>query len=73
MDKLYKGNPFQYFKLNNASIEEFNQEREIYKLHEIFDWYNQHKDYMKLNSKARDTVEDILSKIKKKLEENENA
>ena len=34
MDKLYKGNPFQHFKLNNASIEEFNQEREIYKLHE---------------------------------------
>ena len=34
MDKLYKGNPFQRFKLNNASIEEFNQEREIYKLHE---------------------------------------
>lgn len=41
-------------------------------LYEIFDWYNQHKDYMKLNSKTRDTVEDILSKIKKKLEKNEN-
>ena len=34
MDKLYKGHPFQHFKLNNARIEEFNQEREIYKLHE---------------------------------------
>ena len=34
MDKLYKGHPFQHFKLNNASIEESNQEREIYKLHE---------------------------------------
>ena len=34
MDKLYKGNPFQRFELNNARIEEFDQEREIYKLHE---------------------------------------
>ena len=41
-------------------------------LHEIFDWYNQHKDYMKLNSNTRNTVEDILTKIKQKLEENEN-
>ena len=41
-------------------------------LHEIFDWHNQHKDYMKLNSKTRDTVEDILSMIKKKLEENKD-
>ena len=41
-------------------------------LSEVFDWYNQHKDYMKLGSKTRYTVEDILSKIKKKLEGNSN-
>lgn len=34
MDKLYKGHPFQCFKLNNRCIEEFDQEREIYKLHD---------------------------------------
>lgn len=34
MDKLYKGNPFQRFKLNNGCIEGLDQEREIYKLHE---------------------------------------
>ena len=39
MDKLHKGNPFQHFKLNNASIEEFNQEREIYKIKEL-DYYD---------------------------------
>ena len=34
MDKLYKGNPFQRFELNNGRIEDFDQERGIYKLHE---------------------------------------
>lgn len=38
-------------------------------LHEIFKWYDEHKDYMKLSPKTRKTVEDILEKIKKKLEE----
>ena len=42
-------------------------------LTEIFEWYDQHKDYMKLSEKTRKTVGDILSKIKQKLEElNEN-
>ena len=36
-------------------------------LTEIFDWYNKHKDYMKLSDKTRKTVEGILSKIKDKL------
>lgn len=39
------------------------------KLDEIFSWYDQHKDYMKLSEKTRATVEDILDKIKSKLEE----
>ena len=34
MDKLYKGNPFQRFEFNNGRIEEFDQERGIYKLNE---------------------------------------
>ena len=34
MDKLYKGNPFQRFELNNGCIEDLDQERGIYKLHE---------------------------------------
>ena len=42
-------------------------------LTEIFDWYDAHKDYMKLESKTRETVEDILDKIKEHLEkEKEN-
>lgn len=39
------------------------------KLDEIFAWYDAHKDYMKLSTKTRDTVESILEKIKAKLEE----
>ena len=37
-------------------------------LNEIFDWYDKHKNYMKLSDATRKTVEDILSKIKEKLE-----
>lgn len=39
------------------------------KLTEIFDWYNQHKDYMKLHDRTRSLVESILDTIKNKLEE----
>lgn len=39
------------------------------KLTEIFSWYDAHKDYMKLSDNTRKTVEDILDKIKAKLEE----
>ena len=35
-------------------------------LNEIFDWYEEHMDYMKLSDATRKTVENILSKIKKK-------
>lgn len=38
-------------------------------LFEIFSWYDEHKDYMKLSDKTRKKVEDILGKIKSKLEE----
>lgn len=38
-------------------------------LYEIFNWYDAHKDYMKLSKNTRKTVEDILAKIKEKLEE----
>lgn len=38
-------------------------------LTEIFKWYDKHKGYMKLSEKTRDIVEDILEKIKNKLEE----
>lgn len=41
-------------------------------LTEIFKWYDAHKEYMKLSPKTRKTVEDILEKIKEKLED-ENA
>lgn len=40
-------------------------------LHEIFSWYDEHKNYMKLGDKTRKQVEDILEKVKKKLEESE--
>lgn len=39
-------------------------------LYELFSWYDKHKDYIKLSDKTRKTVEDILDKIKNKLEEN---
>lgn len=38
-------------------------------LTEIFRWYDDHKSYMKLSTKTRKTVEDILGKMKDKLEE----
>jgi hypothetical protein len=38
-------------------------------LHEIFKWYDEHKEYMKLSKNTRKKVEDILEKIKNKLEE----
>ena len=37
-------------------------------LYEILKWYDQHKDYMKLSDNTRETVEDILSKIKAKID-----
>lgn len=40
-------------------------------LYEIFSWYDKHKEYMKLSEKTRESVEDILDKIKAKLEEAE--
>lgn len=38
-------------------------------LYEIFNWYDEHKAYMKLSDDTRKTVEDILNKIKNKLDE----
>lgn len=38
-------------------------------LTEIFEWYEEHKSYIKLGDKTRKTVEDILGKMKKKLSE----
>lgn len=38
-------------------------------LNEIFKWYDEHSQYMKLAPKTRETVEDILNSIKNKLEE----
>lgn len=39
-------------------------------LYEIFDWYDKHKGYMKLHTDTRELVEEILGKIKDKLDEN---
>lgn len=38
-------------------------------LREIFDWYDKHKEYMKLSERTRNVVESILDKIKIKLDE----
>lgn len=38
-------------------------------LYEIFDWYEGRKDYIKLGPNTRTLVEDILSKIRTKLDE----
>lgn len=37
-------------------------------LHEIFHWYDEHKAYMKLSDKTRNTVEHILQQIRTKLD-----
>lgn len=37
-------------------------------LTEIFKWYDEHKDYMKLSDKTRKTVEDILQKMRNIIE-----
>lgn len=39
------------------------------KLDEIFSWYDEHSKYMKLHPTTRKTVENILSKMKSKLDE----
>lgn len=39
-------------------------------LFEIFKWYDEHKDYIKLSDKTRKTVEKILTQINEKLIEN---
>ena len=38
-------------------------------LHEIFNWYDKHKSYIKLSDNTRKAVEGILSMIKEKLEQ----
>ena len=38
-------------------------------LHEIFKWYDEHKDYMKLSDRTRSKVAHALEMIKKKLNE----
>lgn len=40
-------------------------------LREIFAWYHEHKDYMKLSDYTRNKVEDILAAIKVKLSESD--
>lgn len=39
-------------------------------LDEIFKWYDEHKDYIKLNDATRREVESILEQIRAKLDEN---
>lgn len=41
-------------------------------LYDIFDWYDQHKTCMILHNDTRELVEDILSGIKAKLNENDS-
>lgn len=38
-------------------------------LYEIYNWYDQHENYMKLSERTRKTVVDILGKIRNKLNE----
>lgn len=40
-------------------------------LREIFDWYDEHKNYMRLHPNTRKNVERILDRIKEKLNESE--
>lgn len=38
-------------------------------MYEVFDWYDEHKNHIKLSKNTRKTVEDILNKIRRKLDE----
>jgi hypothetical protein len=38
-------------------------------MYEVFDWYDEHKNHIKLSMNTRKTVEDILNKIRRKLDE----
>lgn len=38
-------------------------------LYEIFDWYDKHKGHMKLHEDSRDLIEEILGRIRAKLDE----
>ena len=38
-------------------------------LHEIFQWYNERKEYIKLHPRTRAFVEDILDRIGERLED----
>lgn len=38
-------------------------------LYEVFDWYDKHKDHMKLHKDSKDLIEEILGQIKAKLDE----
>lgn len=38
-------------------------------MYEVFDWYDEHKNHIKLSKNTRKTVEDILDKIRKKMDE----
>ena len=38
-------------------------------LNEIFNWYDEHKTYMKMSPKTRKSVDTILGKMKEKLSE----
>ena len=38
-------------------------------LYEIFSWYRDHKSYIQLHEKTRKTVEDILDKMRERLDE----
>ena len=37
--------------------------------YEIFDWYNKHKDTIKMNTASRRIVEDILNKMRTKIDD----
>lgn len=37
-------------------------------LYEIFDWYDSHKDHMRINEQSRKRIEDILKAIREKLD-----
>lgn len=38
-------------------------------LFEIFNWYDEHRDYMRINPKSRKQIEDILMRLKERLDD----
>ena len=50
-------------------VQRLKLKNKLLNLYEIFDWYEDHKNHMILSDNTRELVDEILSQIKEKLDE----